>query len=51
MKNNKSNKIKTHYVFTKNNQVSINIDGTANEWSPINFQWIPVFKLSECMNQ
>ncbi|WOD43287.1 hypothetical protein [Hwangdonia lutea] len=43
--------IKTQYVFSENNQVSIKTNKEENEWYPINFQWIPVKKLSESMNQ
>ncbi|CAM4312501.1 hypothetical protein ZORO111903_12900 [Zobellia roscoffensis] len=44
--------IETQHVFSENNQVFLrnNCTGsssTKEEWSPINFQWIPVVKLQE----
>ncbi len=47
----KTKNIKTHFVFSENNILSIRIDAEANIWCPINFQWIPVMKLSKSMNQ
>lgn len=52
--------IQARYVFTENNQVYLKrstseIEGTISngnddEWSPINFQWIPVFELNKELN-
>ncbi len=47
--------IKTKHVFTENNQVFLkkalkDNETTApgrDEWSPINFQWIPILKLHQ----
>ncbi|CAM4381893.1 hypothetical protein [Zobellia nedashkovskayae] len=44
--------IETQHVFSENNQVFLRNDftgssSTKEEWSPINFQWIPVVKLQE----
>jgi len=46
----KKNNINTQYVFTKNNTVFIN-NKEEEKWYPINFQWIPVFKLKQEMTQ
>ena len=43
--------INTQYVFSEKNQVSIKTNDNNNEWYPINFQWIPIKKLNENMNQ
>ncbi len=40
----------TKYVFATNNQVRLK-NNIEDEWFPINFQWIPVMKLNENMNQ
>lgn len=51
MKSKKLNVImNTRYVFSQNNQVSLK-NNLEDEWFPINFQWIPVIKLNESMNQ
>ncbi|WP_276166868.1 hypothetical protein [Zobellia alginiliquefaciens] len=44
--------IETQHVFSENNQVYLKNDSNSNrlnveEWSPINFQWIPVTQLKE----
>ncbi|MUH38136.1 hypothetical protein D9O36_19975 [Zobellia amurskyensis] len=44
--------IETQHVFSENNQVFLKNNFTRNstveeEWSPINFQWIPVVQLQE----
>ncbi|MFC4096833.1 hypothetical protein [Euzebyella saccharophila] len=40
--------IETRHVFSKNNQVFLkSTDLLSNDWSPINFQWIPVLKMRE----
>ncbi len=43
--------MKTQYVFSEKNQVSIKVNKSENEWYPINFQWIPIQKLNDSMNQ
>lgn len=43
--------IKTKYIFSENNQVLIKASENDDEWYPINFQWIPVKKLTDSMNQ
>jgi hypothetical protein len=52
-----NNLIKTKYVFAKNNQVYIkntskisseeNTNLKQEEWTPINFQWIPIVELNK----
>ncbi|MDO6808983.1 hypothetical protein Q4603_10185 [Zobellia galactanivorans] len=44
--------IETQHVFSENNQVFLknncsNNTLTEEQWSPINFQWIPVVQLQE----
>ncbi len=43
--------IKTRYVFSEKDQVSIKMNTSSDEWYPINFQWIPIQKLNDSMNQ
>ena len=51
MKNKKLNDIiNTKHVFTTNNQVTIKND-IDKEWYPINFQWIPIIRLNQNMDQ
>ena len=51
MKAKKSNGImNTKFVFSKNNQVTLK-NSIDKEWYPINFQWIPIIKLNQVMNQ
>lgn len=44
-------KIKTQYVFSKDNTVSILINAETNIWSQVNFQWIPIAKLNKSMSK
>ena len=54
------NAIETRHVFTENNQIFLkhnSIEQTHltrknnEEWHPINFQWIPVIKLNQNLNE
>lgn len=44
--NNHQEIITTKHVFSENNQVYLRIDKSIDEdldeWSPVNFQWVPV---------
>ncbi|MFI1773717.1 hypothetical protein [Thalassobellus citreus] len=42
-----SDKINSVHVISKNNKVFVKSE--ANEWFPINFQWIPITKLNDAM--
>ena len=44
---------KTKYVFSKDNEVFMkeNTQGEKEKWHPINFQWIPVVRLSNEFNK
>jgi len=46
----KTNQIKTNHVYYDKNQDTLLMEKSKNEWYPINFQWIPVFKLSNELN-
>ncbi len=46
----KTNSLNSLYVHSHNNKVFLKIDNEANEWYPINFQWIPVMELHKEMN-
>lgn len=50
MKNNRKSKIKTNYVFLKNNKVYTknNIDGGS--WYCVNFKWMPIIELKHTMS-
>jgi hypothetical protein len=41
--------LNSQFVFSENNQVLINCRTNEEEWSPINFQWIPIVKLRKKM--
>lgn len=45
------NTLNSLHVISKNNSVFIKSKTNEDEWHPINFQWIPVVKLNETMNQ
>ncbi len=40
----KEKSLQTKHVFTENNKVYLK---NSKDWSPINFQWIPIVKLQE----
>ncbi|WP_303317591.1 hypothetical protein Q4Q34_16880 [Flavivirga abyssicola] len=47
----KSNRMNALYVHSKDSKVYLKTDNEANEWYPINFQWIPIIDLNKNMNQ
>lgn len=47
----KPKKINSQFVFAKKNTVFINSSRKEKIWYPINFQWIPVIKLKQEMQQ
>ncbi len=49
MCNRQKTKLNAQFVFSNDNQVLINSSNNREEWYPINFQWIPVIKLHESM--
>lgn len=46
----KTKTIKTKQVYSEKNQEKVYLKRINEEWHPINFQWIPVFKLKNELN-
>ncbi|WP_347926089.1 hypothetical protein [Pontimicrobium sp. SW4] len=43
--------ISSQFIYSKDNEVLIQLDRSKEQWFPINFQWIPVLELQRSMNK